>query len=127
MMANTAGNLKNPSRTLPRAIFMAIGLVLALYLILSYVVLSNVPATSLESHTETAVAQAAYPVLGMWGFMAVSVAALIATASAINATMFSMLDIPGLWRTTASWELFLNSLSGATERRVFSIFCWGFW
>ena len=40
MMANTAGNLKNPSRTLPRAIFMAIGLVLALYLILSYVVLS---------------------------------------------------------------------------------------
>ena len=93
MMANTAGNLKNPSRTLPRAIFMAIGLVLALYLILSYVVLSNVPATSLESHTETAVAQAAYPVLGMWGFMAVSVAALIATASAINATMFSMLDI----------------------------------
>lgn len=29
----------------------------------------------------------------MWGFMAVSVAALIATASAINATMFSMLDI----------------------------------
>ena len=47
---------------------MAIGLVLALYLILSYVVLSNVPATSLESHTETAVAQAAYPVLGMWGF-----------------------------------------------------------
>ena len=72
---------------------MAIGLVLALYLILSYVVLSNVPATSLESHTETAVAQAAYPVLGMWGFIAVSVAALIATASAINATMFSMLDI----------------------------------
>ena len=72
---------------------MAIGLVLALYLILSYVVLSNVPATSLESHTETAVAQAASPGLGMWGFMAVSVAALIATASAINATMFSMLDI----------------------------------
>ena len=83
MMANTAGNLKNPSKTLPKAIFLAIGLVLALYLILSYVVLSNVPATSLESHT----------VLGMWGFMAVSVAALIATASAINATMFSMLDI----------------------------------
>lgn len=67
MMANTAGNLKNPSRTLPRAIFMAIGLVLALYLILSYVVLSNVPATSLESHTETAVAQAALSGFGHVG------------------------------------------------------------
>lgn len=122
MMANTAGNLKNPSRTLPRAIFMAIGLVLALYLILSYVVLSNVPATSLESHTETAVAQAAYPVLGMWGFMAVSVAALIATASAINATMFSMLDISRALARNGQLGAILNSLSGATERRVFSIF-----
>lgn len=119
MMANTAGNLKNPSRTLPRAIFMAIGLVLALYLILSYVVLSNVPATSLESHTETAVAQAAYPVLGMWGFMAVSVAALIATASAINATMFSMLDISRALARNGQLGAILNSLSGATERRVF--------
>lgn len=106
---------------------MAIGLVLALYLILSYVVLSNVPATSLESHTETAVAQAAYPVLGMWGFMAVSVAALIATASAINATMFSMLDISRALARNGQLGAILNSLSGATERRVFSIFCWGFW
>lgn len=93
MMANTAGNLRNPAKTLPRAIFVAIGSVMVLYLVLSYVVLTNVPATSLDKHTETAVAQAAYPVLGVWGFMAVSVAALIATASAINATMFSMLDI----------------------------------
>ena len=127
MMANTAGNLKNPSKTLPKAIFLAIGIVLVLYLVLSYVVLTNVPATSLESHTETAVAQAAYPVLGVWGFMAVSVAALIATASAINATMFSMLDIPGHWRATASWEPSSSSLSGAAARKAFSIFCWAFW
>ncbi len=44
MMANTAGNLKNPSKTLPKAIFLAIGIVLVLYLVLSYVVLTNVPA-----------------------------------------------------------------------------------
>lgn len=93
MMANTAGNLRKPAQTLPKAIFLAIGSVTVLYLILSYVVLTNVPSSSLSLHTETAVAQAAYPVLGVWGFMAVSVAALIATASAINATMFSMLDI----------------------------------
>ena len=93
MMANTAGNLQNPARTLPRAIFLAIGVVMVLYLVLSYVVLTNVSASSLDKHAETAVAQAAFPVLGVWGFVAVSVAALIATASAINATMFSMLDI----------------------------------
>lgn len=67
MMANTAGNLKNPSRTLPRAILWLLALCWPLYLILSYVVLSNVPATSLESHTETAVAQAALSGFGHVG------------------------------------------------------------
>ena len=48
MMANTAGNLQNPARTLPRAIFLAIGVVMVLYLVLSYVVLTNVSASSLD-------------------------------------------------------------------------------
>lgn len=113
MMANTAGNLRAPATTLPRAIFLAIGGVMVLYLILAYVVLANVPASGLYSHAETAVAQAAYPVLGVWGFMAVSVAALIATASAINATMFSMLDISrGLARNGQMTAVFNQPFRG---------------
>lgn len=120
MMANTAGNLKNPAKTLPKAIFMAISLVLVLYLILSYVVLTNVPITSLESHSETAVAQAAYPVLGVWGFIAVSVAALVATASAINATMFSMLDISkGLARDGQLGAIFKRPFWGSGTEGFF--------
>lgn len=93
MMANTAGNLKNPQKTLPRAIFTAIGTVLVLYILLSYIVLKNVPATDLATHADTAIAQAARPLLGMWGFVIVSIAALVASASAINATFFSFLRI----------------------------------
>lgn len=109
MMANTAGNLRNPTKSLPRAIFLAIGVVMVLYIILSYVVLTNVPLVELEVHSETAIAQAAYPVLGKWGFIGVSIAALIATASAINASLFSVLRISkGLAETSQLVPMFMK-------------------
>jgi amino acid transporter len=93
MMANAAANVENPARTLPRAILAAIGLVIVLYIGLAMVVLGNLPAETLARFADTAVAEAAKPVLGQFGFIAVSVGALIATASAINATLFSLLNL----------------------------------
>lgn len=93
MMANTAGNLRNPQKTLPKAIFASIGIVLVLYVLLSYVVLKNIPPENLVKDADTAVAQAAKPLLGTWGFILVSLAALVASASAVNATFFSFLRI----------------------------------
>jgi amino acid transporter len=93
MMANAAANVENPARTLPRAILAAIGLVIVLYIGLAMVVLGNLPAEKLARFADTAVAEAAKPVLGQFGFIAVSVGALIATASAINATLFSLLNL----------------------------------
>ena len=93
MMANAAANVDNPARTLPRAILAAIGLVILLYIGLALVVLGNLPAEKLAKFADTAVAEAAKPVLGHFGFIAVSVGALIATASAINATLYSLLNL----------------------------------
>jgi amino acid transporter len=93
MMANAAANVADPARTLPRAILLAIGLVIVLYISLALVVLGNLPGAQLEKFADTAVAEAAKPVLGHFGFIAVSVGALIATASAINATLFSLLNL----------------------------------
>jgi amino acid transporter len=93
MMANAAANVDDPARTLPRAIFTAIGLVILLYIGLALVVLGNLPAEQLARYADTAVAEAAKPVLGHFGFIAVSVGALIATASAINATLYSLLNL----------------------------------
>ena len=93
MMANAAGEVAAPEKTIPRAIFLAIGLVIVLYVGLSLVVLGNVSATDLARFADTAVAEAARPVLGHAGFVIVSIGALLATASAINATLFSALRI----------------------------------
>ncbi len=93
MMANAAGEVADPQRTIPRAIALAIGVAAFLYIGLAVVVLGNVTPQLLEAQADTAVAQAARPVLGHLGFVIVSVGALLATASAINATLYSSLNI----------------------------------
>jgi amino acid transporter len=93
MMANAAGEVAHPERTIPRAIFLAIGVVIVLYCGLSLIVLSALSPALLLQHPETVVAEAARPVLGQAGFVFVSIAALVATSSAINATVFSAMRV----------------------------------
>ena len=93
MMANASDKVANPRRTMPRAFMIAICLTIVLYILLSLVLLGNVSAADLAKYADTAVAQAAYPILGRLGFTVVSIGALLATASAINATLFSAFNI----------------------------------
>ncbi len=93
MMANAAGSVPDPQRTIPRAIYLAIAVVIVLYVGLAIVVLGNVSPAQLAQHSDTAVAEAARPVLGQAGYTIVSVAALLATASGVNAWIFSAMKI----------------------------------
>jgi len=93
IMANAAGNVPHPERTIPRAIFLAIGVVIVLYVGLAWVVVGSVSSAQLAQHTNTAVAEAARPLFGSFGYIAVSVGALLATASGINAFIFSAMQI----------------------------------
>jgi len=99
IMANASGYVADPARTVPRAIFIAIGVVATLYIGLSVVVQGHVPAAHLYQYKHTAVAEAAHLLFGTPGFLIVSVAALLATTSALNASLFSGLQIS---RTMAS-------------------------
>jgi amino acid transporter len=93
MMANAAGSVSDPQRTIPRAIYLAIAVVIVLYVGLAIVVLGSVSPAQLAQHSDTAVAEAARPVLGKAGYAIVSVAALLATASGVNAWIFSAMKI----------------------------------
>jgi amino acid transporter len=93
MMANAASSVAHPERTIPRAIYLAIAVVAVLYVGLAVVVLQSISPENLAAHADTAVAEAARPVLGHFGFVVVSIAALLATASAFNATLFSAIRI----------------------------------
>jgi amino acid transporter len=95
MMANAAGDVADPERTISRAFMIAIAVTIVLYVALSLVVLGNVTPEKLAKYADTAVAEAAEPVLGHAGFVIISIGALLATSSAINATLFAMLSIMG--------------------------------
>jgi amino acid transporter len=83
------------------------------------VVLGNVSQADLVKYADTAVAQAARPVLGNVGFIAVSIAALLATASAINAVLFSGMNIAlGLGKGRQLPSAFTSLVRGKLSRGV---------
>lgn len=82
-------HIQNPEKTLPKAIMTTILLVTCVYIVLAIVVFGNLTAGQVVAAKETALAEAARPMLGNTGFVIVSVAALISSITAINANLFS--------------------------------------
>ncbi|WP_297431564.1 APC family permease [Sulfurimonas sp.] len=93
VITNTVEDMDNPKVTMMKAMFVSLLFVAALYILTSISVLGNL---SLEKVIETknyALAEAAKPIFGEWGFKIMAATALLATASAINATLYAVSDI----------------------------------
>ncbi len=88
LIANAAEDIKNPTSNLPKAFYISTVLVIALYVLISIVTVGVVPEAQLMQAKDYALAIAAKPALGDVGFTIVSVAALLSTFSAINATIY---------------------------------------
>jgi len=88
LITNSVCESRQPERNIPLSIYGSIGIVLLIYTVLAIVAVGSMDAEMLIQAEEYALAVAAGPVLGEWGPILVDVAALLATASAINATMF---------------------------------------
>ncbi len=88
LVTNASENVKNPERTIPRAIYWSIVIVMIFYLLISLVTIGSLPISEIISAQENALAVAALPFLGTFGFLLVSVGALLSTSSALNATIF---------------------------------------
>jgi len=88
LIANTAGDVKNPQKTLPRAYYSTVGFVIAVYVFVSIVAVGNLSIDEIIGAKDYALAVAARPFLGSVGFTLVAFAALLSTGSAINATLY---------------------------------------
>lgn len=88
LIANTAKDTRNPERTLPRAYGVSVVLVMILYITVSAVTIGTLSPAEIAAAQDYALAAAARPVLGAAGFLLITVAALLSTASAINATLY---------------------------------------
>ena len=88
LIPNAVNEARDPRRDLPRAIFAAIAITAALYVLVALVADAQLTPEEVRRYEEYALARAAGPVLGHVGFVLVGVAALLSTSSAINATLF---------------------------------------
>ena len=93
LITNAAANMAKPTRELPRAIYGSVAVVIVTYLLVSIGVVTNVPLGVLKGLGDSALAVAARPSLGQVGFRLIAVAALLSTASAVNATLFGSTNI----------------------------------
>ena len=88
LIANSAEDIKEPNKNLPRAFYASVIIVIALYILIAIITVGSVSEDVLMKAKDYALAAAAQPSLGHMGFVLVSIAALLSTFSAINATIY---------------------------------------
>jgi amino acid transporter len=93
LITNAARDMRNPGKMLPRALYTSVILVIVIYLAVSLTVTGNLSDYEIERARDYALAEAARPFLGEFGFRLIAIAALFSTASAINATLFGSANV----------------------------------
>ena len=88
LIANTARDIKDPEKTLPQAYYSAVIFVIILYVWIAMVTVGNLSFEAAKSAQDYVLAEAAEPFFGKTGFIIIGIAALLSTASAINATLY---------------------------------------
>ena len=88
LIANASSDIINPRRNVPRAYFIAISIVILLYVLISFVTVASLSFDKIQKAQEYVLAEAAKPELGHIGFTVITLAAMISTFTAINSTLF---------------------------------------
>jgi amino acid transporter len=84
----TAKDLAKPSRQLPRAMYLALGIATVIYVAIALGVFGTLTVEKVIASGGTALAVAAEPTLGHAGYWLMTVTALFATAGATNAGLY---------------------------------------
>jgi amino acid transporter len=88
LISNASDDVRDPDRTLPRAFAASVGIVVVLYVAIATVVVGSLTPDRIVQAADFALAEAASDSLGQIGFRAVAVSAVLATLSALNATLY---------------------------------------
>jgi amino acid transporter len=84
----TAKDLEDPARQLPRAMYLALAIATVTYVVVALGVFGTLTVDEVIASGGTAIAVAAEPTLGRFGFWLMSVTGLFATAGATNAGIY---------------------------------------
>ncbi len=87
LIANSSKDIKNPKRNIPLAYLISVIFVIILYIAIAIVTVGSLDFGDIAKAQDYVLAEAAKPKLGQIGFTVITIAALISTFSAINATL----------------------------------------
>jgi amino acid transporter len=93
VVANAAGEMDRPQRDLPRAMAIALGVVAMIYLLVSLLVVLVLPLAQIQADAGHVLADVGQAVAGRAGFVVIALAAILATSSAVNATLFAASNV----------------------------------
>ena len=93
VITNTVEDMPDPGNTMLKAMVIAIGFVMVLYVGVTFAVFGNLSLDEIIKAQDYALAQAAQPVFGQLGFTLMSIAALISTSSSINANLYAVTNV----------------------------------
>ena len=93
LITNASENIKDASKNIPKAIYISIAIVLFIYVSISVSAVGNLTQAELLKAKENALAVAAMPFLGHFGFLLISLGALFSISSALNATLYGGANI----------------------------------
>jgi hypothetical protein len=88
LIANASNEVANPRRSLPIAYVGGVLIVMVIYVLIAIVVVGHLGFAEVTKVSDHALSVAAGDIMGRTGFVAIAVAALLATSSAINATFY---------------------------------------
>lgn len=88
LIANAAPDIVNPKKNIPRSYFISVLFVIALYIAIAVITVGSLPFGEIAKAQDYVLAEVAKPLLGKIGFTIITIAALISTFSAINASLY---------------------------------------
>ncbi|MFD2100283.1 APC family permease [Flagellimonas iocasae] len=88
LIANAAPDIKTPEKNISKAYYISVGFVIVLYVVIAIVTVGSLPFKNIADAQDYVLAEAAKPMLGQTGFTIITIAALISTFSAINASLY---------------------------------------
>ncbi|TRZ41882.1 APC family permease [Robertkochia solimangrovi] len=88
LIANAAPDIIDPEKNIRKAYFYSVIFVILLYVIIAGVTVGSLPFDEIAKAQDYVLAEAAKPMLGKAGFTIITIAALISTFSAINASLY---------------------------------------
>lgn len=87
LIANAAPDIIDPEKNIPRAYYISVLFVIFLYIIIAFVTVGSLPFSEIATAEDYVLAEAAKPMFGEVGFSIITIAALVSTFSAINASL----------------------------------------